>query len=73
MTLQLSPAFVDLCTCCEPAYNTFELCGLTTIGKVHWNRYFRSAAGCPIGLSGHGLMFRSMSGVRRLLRVSSPP
>src|SRR6185503_14394798 len=72
MTVQLSPPLVDLCTCCEPAYRTFELCGLTMIGNVHWNRYFRSFAGWPIGLSGHGLTFRSRP-LRRSFRVSSAP
>src|SRR5581483_12408276 len=72
MTSQLCPSLADLKSTLPPAYIVFGSCGEKTMGKFHWKRYFKSAAGWPIGLSGHGLTLRSWP-VRWSRRVIKPP
>src|SRR2546422_12575 len=55
-----------------PTYRTPGLSGDSTIGNVHWKRYFRSAAPWPMGLSGQALMLRAWP-VRASTRVGGPP
>src|ERR1051326_8237117 len=69
---QLEPSSVDLKTTFAPAYSVFGSWGESTIGKVHWNRYLRSPAEWPIGLSGQGFPPPSLP-VLVSFGVSTPP
>src|SRR5437867_11717550 len=48
---QVCPSFADLNRTCAPMNRSFGSSGDSTIGNVHWKRYFRSPAPQPIGLS----------------------
>src|ERR1035438_10312850 len=72
ITVQVLPSSVLLNKRCDAAYSVLGACGENSSGKVHWKRSFRSSAGCPMGLSGHGVTLRSCP-VRWSYRVVKPP
>src|SRR5438876_11750648 len=69
---QHCPSLLERNSTCAAMNRSLGLSGTTTMGNVHWKRYFRLAAPQPIGLSGHALLARSCP-VPWSERALSPP